>query len=404
MTDQIAGAKALVRNPAAQRGPYPPELRGVLSREAGAFARATISAWEGYAPTPLAELAPLAAREGVAAIACKHEAGRFGLGSFKALGGAYAVLRLLARLASEATGRAVGEAEILAGRHAALAAGVTVTCATDGNHGRSVAWGGRLFGCKVVIFIHSTVSEGRAAAIRAFGAEVIRTPGTYDDSVRESARMAAERGWHVVSDTSWPGYSEVPRDVMQGYAVMAEEALEQIEAAPTHVFVQGGVGGLAAAVIATLWEALGPARPVFVVVEPENAACLLESARAGAPVAVGGELDTIMAGLACGEPSLIAWPVLAAGADAFEAIPDAAAAATMRLLASGEAGPRLVAGESGVAGLAGFLALPPADRAALGIGADSRILVFCSEGDTDPGVYAAITGESGDSLRAKGAL
>ncbi len=395
---------ALLVNARARRGAYPAELAPTLSRSAGQEAMQTISAWRGYGSTPLVPLPALASREGVARIDYKQESGRFGLGSFKALGGAYAVLRLLARLASAEAGRAVGEDEIAAGAFAALAARTTVCCATDGNHGRSVAWGGAMFGCRVVIFVHATVSEGRAEAIRRYGAEVIRTRGNYDDSVREAARMAAENGWHVVSDTSYPGYTEVPRDVMQGYSVMAEEAMAQLEAPPTHIFVQGGVGGLAAAVIATFWEACGAQRPLITVVEPVSAACLLESARAGVPAVVTGDLDTIMAGLACGEPSLIAWPVLERGADAFEMIADDAAAETMRLLASGEAGARLVAGESGVAGLAGFLALDSAGRATLGIGAGSRILVFGSEGDTDPEVYRQITGESGDALRAKGAI
>jgi diaminopropionate ammonia-lyase len=404
MIQNLHRAKALLRNPAAERGPYPAALRETLSRTAAAQAMATISAWQGYARTPLVALPELARQEGVGAIHYKHESARFGLGSFKALGGAYAVLRLLARLAREQTGLPVTEEDILSGQFAGFAAGITVCCATDGNHGRSVAWGGELFGCKVVIFVHATVSQDRAEAIRAFGAEVIRTAGTYDDSVREAARMAAENRWHVVSDTSYPGYTDVPRDVMQGYTVMAEEALAQLDAPPTHVFLQGGVGGLAAAVTATFWEALGAARPLTVVVEPETAACLLASARTGTPTAVTGDLETIMAGLACGEPSLIAWPVLRGGADAFMAIDDAAAAATMRLLASGHAGPRLVAGESGVAGLAGFLALDPQERAALGMTPASRILAFGSEGDTDAGVYAGIVGETGAALRAKGAL
>jgi diaminopropionate ammonia-lyase len=182
---------------------------------------------------------------------------------------------------------------------------------------------------------------------------------------------------------------------MQGYAVMIAEALAQ-GARPTHVFVQGGVGGLAAAVLSWLWEELGPERPVFVVVEPDRAACLFESARAGGITAVGGDLDTIMAGLACGEPSLLAWRILSPGADAFMRIPDAAAAQTMRDLA--EVG--VVGGESGVAGLAG-LRLAAADaaiRAALRLDGQARVLCFGTEGATDPEVYEGIVGRRAEQV------
>lgn len=399
-----ASVKAFYPNPNRQTGAYPAQNLPILSLDGAQRASATISSWTGYAVTPLVALQDLALKAGVEAIHYKHESSRFGLGSFKALGGAYAVLQLLLRLLREKHGDTVCEADILAGGYADDVASVTICCATDGNHGRSVAWGGRMFGCKVVIFIHTTVSEGRAEAIRAFGAQVIRTPGNYDDSVREAARMAAVEGWFVVSDTSYRGYTDVPRDVMQGYAVMAEEARLALEMPPSHIFVQGGVGGLAAAVVATFWEAMGAACPKIVVVEPVTAACLYESAKAGQPVTVDGELDTIMAGLACGEPSLIAWPILQGGADAFVALADEAAAETMRILATAEIDQALVAGESGVAGLAGFLGLDPEMRAALGITHASRILAFGSEGDTDADVYTAIVGQTGAALRAKGAI
>lgn len=383
---------AFTPNPALAGPARPYPHAAVLSRAEGDRAHAMIGRWPGHAPTPLVSLPALARESGVAEIRYKQEAGRFGLGSFKALGGAYAVARLLQRRVAGATGREPAVEELLDGRHAALLRDVTVCCATDGNHGRSVAWGARMFGCACTIFVHATVSAARAEAIAALGARVIRTAGNYDDSVREAARMAAGQGWFVVSDTSWPGYAEVPRDVMQGYSVMAEETIGALPAPPTHLFLQGGVGGLAAAVAASFWEAHGPARPVTVVVEPETADCLRRSAAEGRPVTVEGELETIMAGLACGEPSMIAWPILRDAAAAFLAIPDDAAAEAMRLLASGAAGAALVAGESGVAGLAGFLSLSAEQRAALGIGPDSRILCFGSEGATDPDAYRAIVG------------
>ncbi|HET9652074.1 MAG TPA: diaminopropionate ammonia-lyase [Usitatibacter sp.] len=366
----------VLRNPRALApdAPYPRELRAILSREALAEASRVIRSWPGYRPTPLVALPRMAAEAGVARIWYKDEATRFGLGSFKALGGAYAVSRLLRR-------------EQRSPRD------ITVTCATDGNHGRAVAWAAQRFGCRAVVYMHERVSAGRVEAIERYGAKVVRTPGNYDESVRQAAADALRNGWMVVSDTSYEGYVEVPRDVMQGYAVMAEEALAQLPAAewPTHVFVQGGVGGLAASVCAYLWETAAARRPAFVVVEPDKADCLYRSAEAGRPVSVPGELDTVMAGLACGEPSPLAWRVLQPGANAFMTIADAAAIACMRALADGATGDfPVVAGESGVAGLAGMLLA--AQSRELGLGAESRVLVFGTEGATDPELYERLVG------------
>jgi diaminopropionate ammonia-lyase len=352
-------------------------------------ARAEIAGWDGYAPTPLANLPTIARAAGIAAVRIKDESPRFGLGSFKALGGAYAVASILSdALARQGVAPNATSADLASGAHAAATGAMTVACATDGNHGRSVAWGARRFGCRCVIYVHSTVSRGRIDAIAAYGAEVRVVPGTYDDAVRAAERESAANGWHVVSDTSWPGYMETPRAVMQGYRVMADEAAEQWSGPPpTHVFVQAGVGGAAAAVSAQVRARWGMA-PRLVVVEPDRAACLLASAEAGAPTAVGGDLDTLMAGLACGEPSLLAWEELGRATWAFMAIPDGAAVAAMRALAT----LGVVSGESGAAGLAGFLTASgdAAARAALGIGPDSRVLAFSTEGATDPELYARL--------------
>ena len=350
-------------------------------------ARAEISTWPGYAPTKLLDLDGIAP---VASLRLKDEAGRFGLGSFKALGGAYAVLRvLLMELARRGIAAQATAAELLAGKYRDAMADITVTCATDGNHGRAVAWGALRFGCNCVIFVHETVSQGRVDAIAAYGATMSRVPGTYDYAVLEAARVAAEEGWFVISDTSYPGYTAVPVDVMQGYRIMADEALDQWQGPqPTHVFIQGGVGGVAAAVSAQLRARLFPV-PRLIVVEPDKADCLLASARAGALTEIDGDLDTLMAGLACGAPSLLAWQELERATFAFMAIPDAAAVATMRLLAARG----IVSGESGVAGLAGcLLALAdPEACAALGLDAASRVLCFSTEGATDPALYAQLT-------------
>jgi len=357
-------------NPKVRMGAYGARQSAILNRAAFGEATREIRSWPGYAPTPLRALKSVAKLAGVARVDYKDESGRFGLGSFKALGGAYAVDRQLRQSRKAARD-------------------VVVTCATDGNHGRSVAWGAKRAGCRAVIYIHETVSEGRAQAIAAFGADVRRVPGTYDDAVRQAARDAADNDWIVVSDTSYPGYTEIPRDVMQGYTVMVDEALQALAQPPTHVFIQAGVGGLAAAVCGHLWESLGERRPRVIVVEPDRAACLFESARIGKAANIGGALDTAMAGLACGETSVIAWDILEEGASDFLTVTDEAAFACMRLLA-----PEIVAGESAVAGLAGLLcaASRPEVSKKLGLGPDARVLLFGSEGDTDPELYRRIVG------------
>lgn len=387
--------------------PYGPARTTLLGGTAFDQARLEISSWDGYAVTPLVSLPTLATAAGVAAILYKDEGSRFGLGSFKALGGSYAVFRLLAREIERSRGiPAVTAADLCSGKYRDLTEGITVTCATDGNHGRSVAWGAKMFGCRCVIYVHETVSAGRVAAIAAYGAEVRRSPGNYDDAVRAAAAAAAAaHRWFVVSDTSYEGYVDVPRDVMQGYTVMVDEVLHQISARrpPTHVFVQGGVGGLAAAVAGHLWERFGAHRPRLIVVEPENAACLHASASSGELTVVHGSLDTIMAGLSCGEPSLIAWRLLADGADDFMTIQDEPAAECMRLLAAGHGqNPVIVAGESAVAGLAGLLLACQSTESMseLGLSSDSVVLVFGTEGDTDPELYRRIVGRHGDSIRA----
>ncbi len=284
---------------------------------------------------------------------------------------------------------------------------MTVCCATDGNHGRSVAWGARMFGAACVIYIHEHVSQGRERAIASFGAEVRRVAGTYDDSVRRAAADAAAKGWTVISDTSYEGYMDIPRDVMAGYGVMTDEALDQWRRqgdapAPSHVFVQAGVGGAAAAVCARCDHALGAKRPRLIVVEPERAACLFASLREGRAACIGGALDTMMAGLAAGDTSLLAWDVLAEGADDFLSVADGGAAAAMRLLATGAGGdPPLVAGESAVAGLVGLLGAlaRPEVAAALALGPESRVLLFLTESDTDPELYTRIVGRPAAAVR-----
>ncbi len=388
----------LTPNPAAGPGAWTAAQDAVLSDAAFAEARATITAWPGYRPTPLVALPGVARAAGIAALHYKDEASRFGLGSFKALGGAYAVWKVLLRTAA-----AKGIDPNDRAAFAAHAGTLTVTCATDGNHGRSVAWGARTFGCPCVIFIHAGVSEGRKAEIERYGARVVRSTGNYDDSVREAQAAATREGWIVVSDTSYEGYTDIPKDVMQGYELMAAEALDQWPEAelPTHLFLQTGVGGMAAAVAAHFVRRFGTARPEIVLADPLKSACWLESIRAGHPVAVEGDLDTMMAGLACGEVSGLAWTVLEPLADAVVGLADDAAIDGMRLLAEGRFGDApLVAGESAVAGLAALMAVAgdAAARAALKLGLEARVLVFGTEGATDPVLWERLVGRSPASV------
>ena len=365
----------------------------VLTRQDFADAWDEITAWKGYAPTPLVSLTQLARELGVARIDYKDEGPRFGLGSFKALGGSYAALRVLQREISRRSGKDVSLEDIREGRFAEHCKEITLVSATDGNHGRSLAWGCQRFGAPCRIYIHAEVSEGRAEAMRALGAEVVRIAGDYDDSVALAKAEAEANGWFVVSDTSWPGYSAPPRDVMAGYGVMVREACEAMEEPPTHVFLQGGVGGLAAAVAAALHQYWGAQRPRVVVVEPELAACLIESARQGAATQVAISEETIMAGLSCGEPSEMAWQILGEEASDFLTIPDSVVAPTVRLLARQEYGDAKVeAGESAVAGLAALIAAhsDPALWQALGLGGESRVFLIGSEGVTDPEIFREI--------------
>jgi diaminopropionate ammonia-lyase len=368
------------RNPGVERvRAYEDAFPDLLDGGAHDRARAEISGWEGYEPTPLHELGGVAAALGVARVAVKDESGRFGLGAFKAIGGAYAVYRMLAGIVEGVTGQRPGAAELASGVHARFTRTVTVTCASEGNHGRAVAWAAERFGCQAVIYARRAVSGVRLAAIRRHGADVVLVDGTYDDAVHAAQVDATRHSRLIISDTAYPGCEETPTYVMEGYTVIAAELLEQHGAAPTHVFVQAGVGGLAAGLAAHLWRVLGPDRPRFVVVEPEDAACLLASARARAPVRMPGPLDTDMTCLACGTPSTLGFDILARAADAFVAIPDAAAEAAMRRLASADR--RIATTPSGAASFAAVLAAAGTEevRERLGIAGTSRAVCVVTE-------------------------
>ncbi len=396
----------IIGNPAAAAAaPYSAEQSAILNSEGLRAARREISSWPGYRQTPLVALHGLAGACNVGSLHYKDEGWRFGLGSFKPLGGAYAVFRVIEGEIRRLSGRDVTSTGLFSGKYQDIVDGVTVCAATDGNHGRAVAWGSRMFGCRCVIYLNEAVTDGREKAISAYGAEVRRVPGSFDDAVRAASKTAAAEGWHVVPDTAAGGNIEASGNVTQGYALLADEVVSQLadDAPPSHLFIQAGVGGLAAAVCGQFWQAYGKQRPITVTVEPHNAACWFESFKAGEPIVVSGDLDSLMAGLACGEISPLSWPVLKSGAHAAMTISDEAAADTMRLLSTGEDGDQpIVGGESGVAGLAAFLlASQDAEaRSLLGLDETSRVVVIGSEGDTDPETYRDIVGHSGDHVRA----
>ena len=380
----------------SKKGPQPrPHLMAALGEEGRAAIRRFLRTLDGYSLTPLVSLSALAKQQGVASINVKDEGQRLGLQSFKALGGGYAVAMLVLEEAGGRLGRILVPYDLATSPVRAIAATMTVACATDGNHGRSVAWGARNAGCRAVIFIHDGVSQARAEAIAAFGAEIRRVVGNYDDSVRIAAETAAEEGWTVVSDTSWGGYEDIPLTVMQGYTAMAGEALDALAEPPTHIFLQAGVGGLAAAVAAYAHQRLGSGAPKVVVVEADRAACIVASAKAGRPVTIPHDQPTVMAMLECATPSPIAFEILHALADGYVTLQEHEAPDAMRRLANPLPGDQpIVAGESGGTGFAGFLACmaDEAARSHLGLGPQSRILVINSEGATDPAIYADIVG------------
>jgi diaminopropionate ammonia-lyase len=391
----------LHHNSNARRGRYDDSLRDILNIQAADESRAWLSTWNGLnaGSTPLWNLPDLAARLRVGSISVKDEGHRSVLGSFKALGAPIALIRLIRRLWPD---RDFVPAKLTGGHCRDLLQNFTVISATDGNHGRALAAAARSIGCRCVIVLHRHVNDERRFAIEQLGAEIVQIDGNYDESVKEAARLAGEHGWHVVSDTSYDGYETIPRDVMQGYGTIAAEAIEQRdEGSYTHVFIQGGVGGLAAGVVSYFAERFGERRPQCVIVEPGQADCLFQSAVQGQAAHATGSVDSIMAGLACGETSPLAWRFLHVLADVFMTIPDDAAIDAMRIFAEGSARDvPVVAGESGVAGLAGFIQVTGSaeDRATLGLDMESNVLLLNTEGATAPELYRQLTGLRADDV------
>lgn len=347
----------------------------------------------GYAPTPLVDARGIATALGVGRVLVKNESSRLGLPSFKLLGASWASYRaIVRRLGREPEWSTLSElASALEGLRPFMLA-----AATDGNHGRAVAHFARMVGFDAHIFVPEGTVDARIEAIRSEGAQVTVVAGDYDDTVARSAQEDSERCL-VISDTSWPGYTTVPREVIEGYSTIfyeVEDALDDSRVdGPDALFVPVGVGALAAAAVSHYRRA-GASQPIVASVEPCDAACLLASLEAGCITQVPGPHGSMMVGLNCGTPSLIAWPVLSAGVDYCVAVDDTRAAEAMCMLA----GEGIVSGESGAAGLAGLLAVlddpgAPDRRVALGLDDAATVLLVCTEGATDPGNYEAIVGK-----------
>ncbi|WP_299496845.1 diaminopropionate ammonia-lyase [uncultured Shewanella sp.] len=382
----------LLSNEAVKRCDYPSQLKSILNMKAVENSRRLLASWEYITPfTPIWSLPQLADALGVAQVSVKDESKRSRLGSFKVLGAPNALVQLVQRCFPSCISE-----DILTGRYAELLKTFTVISATDGNHGCSLAAAAQSIGCLCVIVIHANVSQERENAISECGATVIRTDGNYDQSVEEAQQLAQDNHWHVVSDTSYEGYELIPADVMQGYGILSAEVVEQLKSSPlvTHVFIQGGVGGLAAGVISYLWEFYQTERPFFILVEPEQADCLYQSATHRKASEATGRVDSLMAGLACGKTSPLAWQFLASSVDYFMLIKDEDAKKAMRCLAAGgEQDIPIVAGESGAAGVAGLMVLDEYQKQSLNIDECSHVLFFNTEGATAPNIYRGIIGE-----------
>ncbi len=343
-----------------------------------------------YAPTPLTSLPNLAQKLGVDAIQVKDESFRFGLNAFKVLGGSYALGRYIAQTLGEDIADLPAQ-RILSPEVREKLGDVTFITATDGNHGRGVAWTARQLGQKAVVYMPEGSAKERLENIRSEGARADILPMNYDDAVRLAARRADQFGWVMVQDTAWEGYTDIPLWIMQGYTTMGAELAEQLEQPPTHLFLQAGVGSMAGAMAGFFASLYGEARPKIVIVEPQKADCLFRTAKAndGKLHPVRGKMNTIMAGLACGEPCTIGWQVLESVADAFLSVRESVAADGMRVLASPCPGDSpIISGESGAAAFgAAVNVLLDEDlkeiREKLDITAQSRLLFISTEGDTD---------------------
>lgn len=374
------------------------EISPLFSKAQAQQAREFHKKIAGYQPTPLCALDDLAQLFGVRKILVKDESQRFGLNAFKMLGGAYAIAQLLC----EKYQIDIKEFSFEKFKAAATEK-MTFATTTDGNHGRGVAWAAQQLGQHAVVYMPKGSAQERVDHILNLGAECIVTDMNYDDTVRLTMRTAQERGWQVVQDTAWEGYTKIPTWIMQGYATLADEAAEQMRQMhieqPTHVLLQAGVGAMAAGVLGYLVDVFGADKLHSVIVEPELADCVYRSGIKGEIVNVGGDMATIMAGLACGEPNPLGWPLLRNCASQFISCQDSVAALGMRVLGNPLGNdPRIISGESGAVGLGVLAAVHHSPQRAqlmqkLGLDSQSVVLLISSEGDTDVKHYREVVWE-----------
>ena len=347
-----------------------------------------------YESTPLVKLSKLASSLGINEILIKDESQRFDLNAFKVLGASYAIAKYLAELL-ELKDDDLTFSNIIENK--SKYEHITFVTATDGNHGRAVAWTAKLFGCKAVVYMPLGSSPRRLEAIKNYGASASITSMNYDDTVIYANQKAQEESWILIQDTAWQGYEKVPLDIMQGYFTLLTECMkEEPTIWPTHVFVQAGVGSLAAAILAQLSNLSDRPVPKFIVVEAYGAPCLFESKRQNKLSQVEGDLPTIMAGLACGKPSQTAWEILNSAASAFIACDDDVARRGMKVLGNPLTDDQsIISGESGSVTLGVLFEIMSNKvfgkiKDDLNLNADSTVLLFSTEGDTDPDVYRDI--------------
>lgn len=373
------------------------KTESIFNRENAQRARRFHSTFPQYEATPLVSLSALADMAGVASIHVKDESFRFGLNAFKVLGGSYSIGRCI----GERLGLSAHEItydKLISPEAFKKTGKLTFVTATDGNHGRGVAWTAARLGHDSVVYMPKGSARERLENIRKEGARAEITDMNYDDAVRFASSQAEKNGWIMVQDTAWEGYENIPRWIMEGYMTMALEACEQLQGTePTHIFLQAGVGAFTGS-MAGFFSSVFSNKPVITVVEPDKADCIYRTAAAndGRLHTVSGDMDSMMAGLCCGEPCSLGWEVLSRRADHFISMPDEIAALGMRILGNPAGNdPRVISGESGAAGL-GFAAAVLMKESLkdikekIGLNEDSRILCISTEGDTDRANYRKV--------------
>lgn len=356
-----------------------------------------------YEKTPLACLSNLAEHLGVKGVYVKDESYRFGLNAFKGLGGSYAVSKHIAGLLGKDE---ISFEEIASPEVKEKIKDLTFVTATDGNHGRGIAWTANKLGVKSVVYMPKVSTVERLENIRALGADASITEYNYDDTVRFAQKQAEKNGWVFIQDTAWEGYEEIPANIMLGYTTLALESFEELgDVRPTHVFLQAGVGAMSGAMTGIITSYYGDDSPVITIVEPDRADCIYKTAQAadGKLHNVEGDLDTMMAGLACGEPCTIGWDLIGAHADFAMSVPEAVAARGMRVLGN-PAGDdrRVISGESGAvtAGIVYDLLTDESlseFKKKIGLDENSVVLLVSTEGDTDKENYRRVVWDGADS-------